>query len=163
MSGKASRSKGIRGEREACEALADVWPGLQRVYGQARANSASPDIDAPGCPVFIEVKRQESINVHAAMAQAIKASDDAWTFKRVPRGGDGPDSCVLMDVASSRPPLVIHKRNRGEWLVTMRASDFVSMMGQRAAKPRCVFNQPGACLNCSEVGEGCAMRRLEGK
>lgn len=150
--GARSRRKGIVGEREACEALADVWPGLQRVYGQARANSASPDIDGPGCPVFIEVKRQESINVHAAMAQATKAA---------------------FGTLASRPPVIVHKRSRGEWLVTMRACDlarlmnrardFVELMGQRAAKPRCVFNQPGACANCSEVGEGCAMRKLEVK
>jgi hypothetical protein len=112
MGGKMSRSKGCRGEREACEALKEVWPNLQRVYGQARQNSSSPDIDGPGCPVFIEVKRQESINVHAAMAQAAGACLDP------PRTSGN----------YSRPPVVVHRRSRGEWLVTLRAKDLARLV-----------------------------------
>ncbi len=107
--GRMSRSKGKRGELEACEALKDVWPNLQRVYGQARADSSSPDIDGPGCPVFIEVKRQEKINVHAAMAQALVASRPVPTI-------------------DTRPPVIVHKRNRGEWLVTIRARDLARLV-----------------------------------
>lgn len=108
--GKASRDKGKRGELEACEALAHVWPGLERTYHQARDGSDAPDIDGPGCPVWIEVKRQERINVHEAMKQALDASLDEEGFLML-RGG------VV------RPPVIVHKRNRGEWLVTMRAKD----------------------------------------
>lgn len=118
-----SRSKGIRGEREACEALAPLWPGLQRIYGQARANSSSPDIDAPGCPVFIEVKRQETISIHVAMKQAMEAAGRA---RKAAMGHPGTLGWEPLPVA--RPPLVIHKRNRGEWLITMRAADFVKLM-----------------------------------
>jgi hypothetical protein len=109
--GKASRDKGKRGELEACEALAEVWPGLKRQYGQARMHSSTPDIDGPGCPVFIEVKRQESINVHKAMEQANASS----TFQDP--NADAPW------MYQPRPPVIVHKRNRGEWLVTVRARD----------------------------------------
>jgi hypothetical protein len=114
MGGKMSRSKGCRGEREACEALADVWPGLSRTYHQSHKGSTAPDIDGPGVPVHIEVKRQESINVHAAMAQAEKA---CTTFDE------------YGDIHSwARPPVILHKRNRGKWLVTIRACDLARLV-----------------------------------
>lgn len=99
---RASRDKGCRGELEACEALAHVWPGLQRTYHQARSGSDAPDIDGPGCPVFIEVKRQETLNVHQAIRQAADAASRETGY---------------------RPPIVVHKRNRGEWLITLRVID----------------------------------------
>lgn len=126
--GKASRSKGKRGELEACEALAEVWPGLKRTYHQSRSGSDAPDIDGPNCPVWIEVKRQERINIHEAMEQAYAATpkaafrcDVAGCLKPCGRG-EG--------VMLSRPPVIVHKRNRGEWLVTMRASDLKRLVGR---------------------------------
>jgi hypothetical protein len=113
MSGRMSRAKGCRGELEACEALKDVWPGLQRTYHQARAGSDAPDIDAPGCPVWLEVKRQERINIHEAIDQALTATLVTGTNADV-----------------TRPPVVVHKRNRGEWLVTMRVSDLKRVVGR---------------------------------
>ena len=116
MGGRKSRSKGKRGELEACEALAEVWPGLKRQYGQARMHSSTPDIDGPGCPVFIEVKRQESINVHKAMEQAVAAGEHILKWVKVGETPDGP-------TFAPRPRVIVHKRNRGEWLVTVRARD----------------------------------------
>lgn len=110
--GKRSRDKGKRGELEACEALAEMWPGLKRIYGQARANNSSPDIDAPGCPVWLEVKRNEGRSVYEAMAQALDAC------LAPPRSSGNP----------SRPPVIVHKRNRGEWLVTVRAVDLARLL-----------------------------------
>lgn len=114
--GKASRDKGKRGELEACEALADVWPGLQRTYHQSRAGSDAPDIDGPGCPVWIEVKRQERINIHAAMEQAVEAV--------------APMDLGYGEGWIPRPPVIAHKRNRGEWLVTVRARDLKMLVGR---------------------------------
>jgi len=111
MSGRRSRDKGKRGELEACEALAEVWPGLQRTYHQSRAGSDAPDIDGPGCPAWIEVKRQERIAIHAAMEQAF----EACRYEGTP-------------VGLARPPVIVHKRNRGEWLVTMRAKDLARLV-----------------------------------
>jgi hypothetical protein len=121
--GKRSRDKGKRGELEACEALKDVWPGLQRTYHQARAGSDAPDIDGPGCPVWIEVKRQERINVHEAMDQAQRAA----TTEGKPLLTDEGDQYRFL---SWRPPAVVHKRNRGEWLVTVRARDLARLIGR---------------------------------
>lgn len=122
VGGRASRDKGKRGELEACEVLADVWPGLQRTYHQSRAGSDAPDIDGPGCPAWIEVKRQERINIHEAMEQAAEAASAAWTTV--------PGDLYLMKLDTKRPPVVIHKRNRGEWLVTVRAKDLRRLMGR---------------------------------
>jgi len=91
-----------------------VWPGLQRTYHQSRSGDDAPDIDGPGCPVWIEVKRQETINIHAAMRQAM----------------DCAHPCGRDDQAMNRPPVVVHKRNRGEWLVTMRAADLMRIVGE---------------------------------
>ena len=119
MGGRMSRDKGKRGERAACKALADVWPGLERIYGQARMDSTSPDIDAPGCPVFIEVKCEEQRSVYEAMRQALEVQDMLTV-----RALAGTNS------ARPRPPVVVHKRNRGPWLVTVRACDLARLMGR---------------------------------
>lgn len=111
MSGRMARDKGVRGELEACEALAGVFPGLQRTYHQARAGSDAPDIDGEHCPFWFEVKRTERLNIHEAMAQAVKACRES-----------GHDFVP-------RPPAVIHKRNRGEWLITFRVADLASVVG----------------------------------
>jgi hypothetical protein len=57
--------------------------------------------DLPG--FHFEVKAVERLNVNDAMAQAV---------------GD----------AGGKVPVVAHKRNRGEWLVTMRAADWFVML-----------------------------------
>lgn len=121
--GAKSRRKGVVGEQDACKALADVWPGLKRQYGQARKESDCPDVDAPGCPVWIEVKRQEAINVHAAMAQAVRALKEPAVW--VAANGAAYSSSM-----SHRPPVIVHKRNRGEWLVTVRAKDLKRLVGR---------------------------------
>lgn len=118
--GKRSRDKGKRGELEACEALADVWPNLQRTYHQSRAGSDAPDIDGPGCPAWIEVKRQERINVHEAMEQALEAAQ--------PRYEGVPIFRKPTVDPFSRPPVIVHRRSRGEWLVTMRAKDLARLV-----------------------------------
>jgi hypothetical protein len=132
MNGRGRRDKGKRGELEACEALKDVWPGLRRMYGQARQNSATPDIDGPGCPVHIEVKRQEKINVHRAMFQAIAASAYSSTdVTALEFGGLKPGETPTVRVTGKfRPPVIVHKRNRGEWLVTVRAVDLARLLSR---------------------------------
>ena len=51
-----------------------------------------------------EVKRVEALNVHEAVAQAVRDSKD-----------------------SGRLPIVAHRKNRTEWLVTMRAADWFKL------------------------------------
>ena len=102
MSGRSSQRKGRAGELELTEALRrygyDVRPGRALSYGQ------EPDIlGLPG--VHVECKRSERLQLSTWMRQAI---EDSKTF------ADGI-------------PAVFHRKNREEWLVTMRLSDFVQL------------------------------------
>jgi len=92
-----SREKGKHGERE--------WASVCREYGftEARRGQQFSGIegeDVVGLPgIHCEVKRVERLNIHDAMEQAVEDSDD-------------------------RIPIVAHRKNRKEWLVTMRAEDW---------------------------------------
>ncbi|MGO8677732.1 MAG: hypothetical protein ACLQVX_17890 [Limisphaerales bacterium] len=100
--------KGKRGER--------AWRDELRAHGyEARrgqqfcGSPGSPDVVCADLPRFhFEVKAVERLNVHQAMAQAVNDAAD-------------------------NVPVVAHKRNRGGWLVTMRASDWFELL--RRARP----------------------------
>jgi Holliday junction resolvase len=99
-----SRAKGARGERELAHFLQShgfaARRGLQNCGG-----SDSPDVkhDIPG--IHIECKRTETISLYPAMAQAIRDAGKALT------------------------PTVWHRRNGNEWLVILRAEDFLRLLG----------------------------------
>ena len=106
MPGRRSKQKGARGERE--------WRDYLRVYGyeairgrQYSGGDDSPDVktELDGL-VHFEVKRVERLSIHAAMAQATE---------------DAPEEAM---------PVVAHKRNRGDWLITLNAGDFLWMLKQ---------------------------------
>lgn len=99
-----SRAKGARGER--------AWRDLLREHGWTTARrgqqySGSPDSPDVVCPelegVHWEVKCVERLNLGDAMSQATRD-------------------------AGERMPVVAHKRNRTDWLVTMRAADFLRLL-----------------------------------
>ena len=93
-----SRNKGARGEREAALALREVL-GCEAERGVQRSGSPdSPDVKTSINGLHIEVKRVEKGNVHIWMEQAIR---------------DAGDQC----------PAVLHRKNRTEWLMTVRLSD----------------------------------------
>ena len=99
-----SREKGKRGEREAVNFLTTL--GWMAKRGQQYAGgTGSPDVihDIPG--VHLEVKRVERLNLGAAMAQA--------------RRDAGP-----------KTPVVMHRRNGEEWLVTVPAEVFFNLVKQ---------------------------------
>lgn len=101
--GKSQRIKGASGEREACEALAPLYPDLKRGLIQTRGGSECPDIDSPECEFWIEVKRgAKAPHPSPAYEQALKASD-------------------------GRPPLVLTRKDRSEWLVTMSLESFLKL------------------------------------
>jgi Holliday junction resolvase len=98
--GKASQRKGRGGELE----LVRIFQahGIQAEPGKAASYGETPDVVAvPG--IHCEVKRVERLNVHVALAQAVRDSE---------KFGDGV-------------PVVFHRRNRQEWLCTMRLEDFL--------------------------------------
>ena len=89
-----SRTKGKVGEREASEVLRQLGFTSARRGVQYQGSPDSPDVvGIPG--VHVEVKRVERLNIDAAMAQA--------------RADAGP----------SQVPIVMHRRNRGVWMVTV--------------------------------------------
>lgn len=106
--GKASRDKGKRGEREVanllCDATGVAWKrGLQSRGGGQEV----PDVYTRVYPwdrLHIEVKRNERLNVWAAMDQA------------------------RSDAREGAIPVVIARRNRGGWIVVMDLGPWLSVL-----------------------------------
>ena len=100
MSGRKSQKKGRAGELELVKVLNEYGipaePGLPRSYG------LTPDVVGVS-DIHCEVKRDEHLNVFTAMSQAVADSE---------KFADGK-------------PTVFHRKNRTEWLVTMRLCDWV--------------------------------------
>jgi len=95
-----SRSKGARGERQFAKWLRDTF-GLEARRGCQYAGGVdSPDVIGGFVGTHPEVKYVEKMNIDKAMAQAVK---------------DG----------GGRIPYVAHKRNRGDLMLTIRASDII--------------------------------------
>lgn len=98
MSSKTSRDKGKRGELELAGVLRDYGYDCRR--GQQYCG-ASGDADVIGLPgVHIEVKRVEDLRLRKALQQS---SNDART---------------------EEIPVVIHRRNREPWKVSMYLQNF---------------------------------------
>lgn len=94
-----SKVKGKVGEREFAEFLRNH--GFEARRGQQFSGSPeSPDVISNIPNIHWEVKRVERLNIEKAMKQAIT---DAGTLQ----------------------PVVAHRRNLGEWMVTMKAEDFL--------------------------------------
>ena len=90
--------KGKAGEREAAHYLTDLF-GIPCSRGAQHAGGVdSPDIKGvPG--LHFEVKRVQALNLGAAMAQAER------------------------DAGGALVPVVLHRRNREGWRMTIRADD----------------------------------------
>jgi hypothetical protein len=104
-----SCQKGKRGERAWRDEL--IAHGYNARRGRQFSGSPdSPDVVCPGLAgIHFEVKAVERLNINEAMAQAV---------------GDAGDKI----------PVLAHRRNRGAWMVTMRASDWFKLLAQ--AQPR---------------------------
>lgn len=97
-----SRRKGAAGERELAKELQRLF-GVSMRRGQ-QYSGANGDSDVVGLPgVHIECKRVESLNLGAAMAQAVS------------------------DAGESAIPVVMHRKDRCEWLVTVRLDDLPAL------------------------------------
>ena len=96
-----SRDKGARGERELSSKLKEY--GYQARRGQ-QFSGANGDADVVGLPgIHIECKRVERLNLYDAMAQA------------------------KSDARDGEVPTVFHRKDRCEWLVTMRLDDWMKL------------------------------------
>ena len=97
-----SRQKGKRGELECVHWLrSHGWEA--RRGQQFKGTADSPDV-ITGIPYHIEVKLREALNLYKAMEQAAE---------------EAPESKV---------PVVYHRKNRTEPLVTMRANDWAELV-----------------------------------
>ena len=97
-----SKRKGSAGEREWAAFCRDHGFTEARRGTQFRGGFDSPDVvGLPG--VHQEIKRVERLNIHEAMQQSIRDSE------------------------GKALPIVAHRRNREEWLVTMRAEDWMEI------------------------------------
>lgn len=97
-----SKQKGNRGEREAASYLTELF-GLKCRRGQQYSGSPdSPDVvGIPG--LHLEIKRTERINIYEAIKQAARDAND-------------------------NVPLVMHRKNREEWLFVLKAEDIFRLM-----------------------------------
>lgn len=97
--GRGARNKGANGERELASILRDTY-GFDVHRGKVFYHE-SDVIGLPG--VHIECKRVEKLNLQKAMNQAILEAK---------KRNDGV-------------PAVFHRKNRCDWLVTMRLEDWM--------------------------------------
>lgn len=96
-----SRNKGAAGERELANILKEY--GYKTRRGQ-QYSGANGDADVVGLPgIHIECKRVEKLNLDMAMQQARR------------------------DAGENETPVVMHRKNRQEWKVTLSLEDFMKI------------------------------------
>ena len=96
-----SREKGKRGERELSSILRAYGYDCRRGQQYCGSNGDADVVGLPG--VHIEVKRVEKLNIYDAISQAVR------------------------DALKSLIPIVFHRKNNCEWLVTLRLDDFMKI------------------------------------
>ena len=101
-----SRDKGKRGELDLVHALKGY--GIMARRGQ-QFSGINGDADVIGLPgIHIECKRVEKgLNLEKALEQSNR------------------------DAREGEIPVVMHRRNREQWKVTMSLDDFMKIMGER--------------------------------
>ena len=96
-----SREKGKRGERELASKLREYGYETRRGEQYSGANGDADVVGLPG--IHIECKRVERLNIEDAMAQS------------------------KHDARRGEIPVVMHRKNDCEWLVTMQLSQWIEL------------------------------------
>lgn len=96
-----SKQKGKRGELELARKLREYGYDCRRGQQYCGANGDADVVGLPG--VHIECKRVERLDLYGAVAQA-KA-----------------------DAKEGEKPVVMHRKNNCEWLVTMALADWIEI------------------------------------
>jgi hypothetical protein len=94
-----SRQKGARGERQLAKKLREYGYDARRGQQYSGFNGDADVVGLPG--IHIECKRVERLNLYDAMSQS------------------------RHDACEGEVPVVMHRKNDCEWLVTMRLDDFM--------------------------------------
>jgi hypothetical protein len=102
-----SRQKGARGEREAAKVIAETFGCEARRGCQFAGGKDSPDVQTTLDGLHFEVKRVQRLNIHGAIDQAVND-------------------------AGEKVPCVLHRRDRTEWLLTVRLSDVTKLAARLA-------------------------------
>lgn len=103
-----SNAKGKKGERELANKLREY--GYESRRGQQYCGS-NGDADVIGLPgIHIECKRVEKLNIYDAVEQS--------------KNDTKPDEI----------PVVMHRKNRKEWLVTMPLNEWMKLYERRLHK-----------------------------
>ena len=105
-----SRETGKRGERELASKLREYGYDARRGQQYCGANGDADVLGLPG--IHIECKRVERLNLDDAMSQA-KADSKGYI------------------------PAVFHRKNNGEWRVTLPLSDFMTIYKEWEAGHEC--------------------------
>lgn len=96
-----SREKGKRGELEAAHLLREY--GYETRRGQ-QFSGANGDADVVGLPgIHLEIKRVEKLNIDEALTQSIR------------------------DARENEIPVVMHRKNKTMWKITMRFDDWIEL------------------------------------
>ena len=103
--GLRSRNKGQRGEREAAAEIHRLFGVEARRGRQFAGSDESPDILTAIPEVHFEVKRVESLRLHAALEQAIRDAGD-------------------------NVPVVLHRANHRPWVAIVRLDDLPRLATQ---------------------------------
>ena len=98
---KNGRAKGKRAELELARILRGYGYDTRRGQQYCGANGDADVVGLPG--VHIECKRVERLNLEDAVAQAQR------------------------DARPGEMPVVMHRRNRGQWLVTMPLENWMEL------------------------------------
>lgn len=101
MPAKNSRRKGAVGERELARKLWDYGYMCRRGQQYSGENGDADVVGLPG--IHIECKRAERLNIYDAISQAVH------------------------DAKTGTLPAVFHRKDRCEWLVTMRLPDWMEI------------------------------------
>lgn len=96
-----SRRKGADGERELAHVLEEYGYGTRRGQQYCGANGDADVVGIPG--LHIECKRVEKLNIDDAIEQSKK------------------------DARENEIPVVIHRKNRKPWKVTLELKDFMKI------------------------------------
>lgn len=100
-----SKAKGAAGEREACQALAEHLGITAERSVQYCGRAGDADLKTTLTNVHFEVKRKEKFNAYDAIEQAKSECGD-------------------------KVPVVLHRRNRGEWLAIVPLSELKRLAGE---------------------------------
>lgn len=110
-----SKQKGARGERELSNKLKEYGYNTRRGQQYCGANGDADVVGLPG--IHIECKRVEKLNLYKAMEQAQN------------------------DAREDETPVVMHRKDRSEWFVTMRLDDWMEFYGKHNCSDCSIYDE----------------------